>query len=211
MDPTRLITIAGASSNTGKTTLLCHLLRELSSDEEWEAIKLTRGHHRSCGKDPQACCVSHLLGDQPTIRSGREETYTRGKDTGRFWDAGAANVHWVIATDDQVEQGIRLALARVTAPNVVIEGTSLLKFIKPDFAIMVVRPGQNQFKPSARRALSNSLIDAVYLSAEAGDPSALPPPIHDSIADLPVFNERKLPQLIEHIRRRSQPRSGFHD
>jgi hypothetical protein len=25
-----------------------------------------------------------------------------GKDTGRYWDAGAANVHWVIATDAQL-------------------------------------------------------------------------------------------------------------
>src|SRR5215468_11006897 len=71
----RIVVIAGTSSNTGKTTLLCDLLRELGRDESWEAIKLTRGHYRSCGKDPHACCVSHLLGDQPVIRSGRDETY----------------------------------------------------------------------------------------------------------------------------------------
>lgn len=29
--------------------------------------------------------------------------YEFGKDTGRFWDAGAADVHWVIAGEDQVE------------------------------------------------------------------------------------------------------------
>jgi hypothetical protein len=100
---TTIVAISGFSSNTGKTTLMCELLRALPG---WEAIKLTRGHYRSCGKDPDTCCVSDLLGDEPQVRSGREENYAAGKDTGRFWDAGASNVHWVIATDEQVEKGI---------------------------------------------------------------------------------------------------------
>ena len=111
------IAIGGFSSEVGKTTLLCSLLRAFPG---WEAIKMTRGHYRSCGKDPHACCVSHLLGDEPLIRSGRAETYAPGKDTGRYWDAGASNVHWVIVTDDQVEQGIKLARDRVQAAGVFI-------------------------------------------------------------------------------------------
>jgi hypothetical protein len=97
------VAIAGISSEIGKTTLLCDLLREFPG---WEAIKMTRGHYRSCGKDPHACCVSHLLGDEPLVRSGFQQTYASDKDTGRYWDAGAANVHWVIVTDDQVERGV---------------------------------------------------------------------------------------------------------
>src|SRR5205823_9209615 len=98
MDPVRtkrpmIVAISGFSSNTGKTTLACELLKRLPG---WEAIKLTRGHYRSCGKDPSGCCVSDLLRDEPLIRSGREANYEKGKDTGRFWDAGATNVHWVI-------------------------------------------------------------------------------------------------------------------
>src|SRR5215471_6225881 len=180
-DSHRIIVIAGTSSNTGKTTLLCDLLRELRRDESWEAIKLTRGHHRSCGKDPHACCVSHLLSDQPAVRSGYDETYAAGKDTGRYWEAGASDVHWVIATDNQVEQGIRTALARVKSGRVLIEGTSLLKFIEADFVVMVARPdqtGRMKIKPSARRALAEGLVDAIYLSGEddgADFKDALPP------------------------------------
>jgi uridine kinase len=43
------VAIAGISSEVGKTTLLCQLLQEFRG---WEAIKITRGHYRSCGKDP---------------------------------------------------------------------------------------------------------------------------------------------------------------
>src|SRR5215210_7234166 len=103
------VAVSGFSSEVGKTTLLCELLRAFPG---WEAIKTTRGHYRSCGKDPHACCVSHLLGDQPVIRSGRELTDAPGKDTGRYWEAGAANVHWLIATDIQVGDGIKQTLKR---------------------------------------------------------------------------------------------------
>lgn len=113
---------------------MCQLLKELPG---WEAIKVTRGHYRSCGKDPHACCVSHLLSDEPLVRSGFQETFADDKDTGRFWDAGATNVHWLIATDDQIEPGIRLALERVKAPGVLIEGNSFLQFVQVDFAILV--------------------------------------------------------------------------
>lgn len=81
-----IVAVGGFSSEVGKTTLLCEFLRAFPG---WEAIKMTRGHYRSCGKSPHACCVSHLLGDEPVIRSGRAQTYTPGKGTGRYWDAGA--------------------------------------------------------------------------------------------------------------------------
>src|SRR5262245_33875654 len=113
-----VVAVSGFSSNVGKTGLVCELLRSLPG---WEAIKLTRGPYRSCGRDPKACCVSDLLRDERVVRSGRDENYEAGKDTGRFWDVGAANVHWVIATDDQVEAGIREAIGRVNSTGVIIE------------------------------------------------------------------------------------------
>ena len=84
-------------------------------------------------------------------------------------EAGASDVHWVIATDNQVEQGISAALARVKSGRVLIEGTSLLKFIEADFVVMVARPdqvGRTKIKPSARRALAGGLVDAIYFSGE---------------------------------------------
>jgi molybdopterin-guanine dinucleotide biosynthesis protein len=196
------VAVGGFSSEVGKTTLVCELLRHLPG---WEAIKLTRGHYRSCGKDPHACCVSHLLGDEPLVRSGRRETYAPGKDTGRYWDAGASNVHWVIVTDAQVEQGIRLALGRVRAPGVLIEGNSFLRFVDVDFAVMVARPGV-KIKPSARRALK--VCSALYLSGDADGTAAsgrstarlLDTADQDTLAALPVYTRADLPSLIARIR-----------
>ena len=155
----KIVAVSGFSSNVGKTTLVCELLRQLPG---WEAIKLTRGHYRSCGRDPAGCCVSDLLRDEPVVRSGRQANYQVGKDTGRFWDAGASNVHWVIVRDDQVEQGISEALARIEADGVIVEGNSFLEYVTADLAIMCARSEGGKIKPSARRALARS--DVLYLS-----------------------------------------------
>jgi hypothetical protein len=152
------VAIAGVSSEVGKTTLLCDLLREFPG---WEAIKMTRGHYRSCGKDPEGCCVSHLLGDEPLVRSGFQQTYASDKDTGRYWDAGATNVHWVIVTNEQVERGIQLAIERVRAPGVLIEGNSFLHFIDVDFVVLVTGGANTKIKSSARWAFQKA--SAVYL------------------------------------------------
>ena len=155
----QIVAVSGFSSNVGKTTLVCELLRQLPG---WEAIKLTRGHYRSCGRDPAGCCVSDLLRDEPVVRSGREANYEIGKDTGHFWDAGASNVHWVIVKDDQVERGINEALARVEADGVIVEGNSFLEHVTADLAIMCARSEGGKIKPSARKALAKS--DFLYLS-----------------------------------------------
>jgi molybdopterin-guanine dinucleotide biosynthesis protein len=200
------VAIAGVSSEVGKTTLLCRLLRELPG---WEAIKMTRGHYRSCGKDPHACCVSHLLGDEPLIRSGFQQTYASDKDTGRYWDSGAANVHWVIVTDDQVELGIQLALERIKAPGVLIEGNSFLQFIDVDSAVLVASdaPAKNtaKIKGSTRWPLEKA--SALYVT-DRTDLTSYP---NETIArlntrfpsrwkhDTPAYAASDLSKLVERV------------
>lgn len=148
-----VIGIGGVASNVGKTTLLCELLRAFPGSE---AIKTTRGHYRSCGKDPHACCVSHLLGEEPLIRSGRKETYELGKDTGRYWDAGAENVHWVIATDAQLGKGIQQAMERVKSPCVFVEGNSFSEFVQTDCMFMVRADADQRIKKSAKKIIEKA-------------------------------------------------------
>jgi hypothetical protein len=183
---------------------MCELLRAFPG---WEAIKVTRGHYRSCGKDPRACCVGPMLGAEPVVRSGREQTYAAGKDTGRYWEAGASNVHWVIVTDEQVERGIGLALERVDAPGVFIEGNSFLEFVDVDFAVMVARASGGKVKPSARRALRKS--SALYLfdggdaapSTSGGSGSWRDEPFYrDLVGGLPVYDGGTLQQLVDSLK-----------
>jgi molybdopterin-guanine dinucleotide biosynthesis protein len=199
-----VIAVGGFNSNSGKTTLVCELLRALGG---WEALKMTRGHYRSCGRDPHACCVAHLLGAEPFVRSGRAETYAQGKDTGRYWDAGAADVHWVVVTDTQVEAGFRAALARVKAPGVVVEGNSFLRFFEADFTVLVARTDVLKIKSTARRVLP--VASALYLS-DAGqgiDPDSRASferwwhdaGLEEAAPGLPVYTRESLAELSERI------------
>jgi len=185
---------------------MCELLRRLPG---WEAIKLTRGHYRSCGRDPAGCCVSDLLRNEPVIRSGREANYQAGKDTGYFWDAGASNVHWVIVKDEQVETGIKEALARVKSVGVLIEGNSFLDYVRPNLAVMCARSEGGKVKPSARRALRRS--DFVYLSSPGADAALARKQFEEwrssltvdlDLNNLPLFTRDDLPWFISFI---SQP------
>jgi molybdopterin-guanine dinucleotide biosynthesis protein len=204
----KIVAVSGLSSNTGKTTLACELLAQLPG---WEAIKLTRGHYRSCGKDPNGCCVSDLLREEPLIRSGREANYEFGKDTGRFWDAGAADVHWVIVNEDQVEAGINQALSRVKSAGVVVEGNSFLEFVEPDFAIMCARAGENKLKSSARRnlqkanALYVSTIEEVTRAAaiEAFEGWRKGLSVDLNVEAIPIYARQDIAQLVEKIRQLS--------
>lgn len=187
-----IIGTGGLTSNSGKTTLLCELLHLFPG---WEAIKTTRGHSRSCGKDPQACCVSHLLGDQPLIRSGKDETYSLGKDTGRYWDAGAANVHWVIGNDEQIEKGICEALNRVRAPGVFVEGNSFSAFVKVDAMVMMAGVNIRNLKTSASQALLKS--EALVLTAANFEPVAASEvsQFTDWLKSRPAFATAALPRI----------------
>ncbi|CAN5435249.1 hypothetical protein BH18ACI2_BH18ACI2_16360 [soil metagenome] len=198
------IAIGGFSSDTGKTNLLCELLRALPG---WEAIKVTRGHYRSCGKDPHACCVSQLLSEEPLICSGRAKTDVPGKDTGRYWEAGAANVHWVVVTDKGVEPGVRQALSRVEAGGVLVEGTSFTQFVKVDFLILAARASGGKIKPSARRALARA--DAIYLFDEGTDCVHAreqfaawreASPAREALRAIPLYTRIDFPQLVARVR-----------
>lgn len=106
--------------------------------------------------------MSHLLQDKAVIRSGREQTYEPNKDTGRYWEAGAENVHWVIATDAQLADGIREAVSKVSTGGVFVEGNSFSEFVKPDLFIMVARADRPKIKATARKALER--VSAFYVS-----------------------------------------------
>ncbi len=196
----KVVTVSGTASEVGKTGLVCELLGRLPG---WGAVKVTRGHYRSCGRDPDTCCVSHLLGDRPRVFADRAVTAVDGKDTGRFWRAGAGDVRWVVASRGQEGRGLDEALAGLAGmPGVLVEGNRILEHVLPRLAVLVAHPDQREVKSSARRVLDR--IDVLFvpdgrLARTLGDPSALvaSPPRSRS---WPVFGPADLDALAELIR-----------
>ncbi len=171
-----LVTVSGTASEVGKTTLVCQLLERLPG---WAAVKVTRGHYRSCGRDPETCCVSHLLADEPRVFSDPADVDVEGKDTGRYVAAGAAAVRWVVCRRGQEEEGIARGLddLPVGLPGVIVEGNTVVASCAPALALMVAPPDSPEVKSSAVRILDR--IDAIYVPdpaaarAAAADPAPL--------------------------------------
>ncbi|MBI3649546.1 MAG: hypothetical protein HY231_00675 [Acidobacteria bacterium] len=199
MRPT-IIAVAGFSSDVGKTTLMCELLKRFKN---WEALKISRGHYRSCGKDPQACCISPLLGEHPHLLSGARDTCVPRKDTGRYWEAGASNVHWLICTSEQLEDGTRQALDKVQSAGVFVEGTSFLKFVPTAFSIMVVSAAREEVKSTALRVVDS--VDAFFI-ADAPPDATMLATIQQRLAkrnvqiqEKPIFFQDEIDRLAEAI------------
>lgn len=130
-------------------------------------------------------------------------TYAPGKDTGRYWDSGATNVHWVIATDEQVSDGVKQAISRVQAQGVFIEGNSFTEFVAPDFFVMVMRSDSVKIKTTARKALPR--VSAFYISDDRDETAGknlggLMAKAKLQGGNLPVFSSTNFQALISALR-----------
>lgn len=135
----KTIVVSGEGSKIGKTYLAQKLLQGLKC---WSALKVTVSkengcpHQRNCGICPEIKEPYYIIKDETIINQP-------GKDTQRLKSAGANQVIWLKAQPAGLKAGLRQALAEFSdCEGVVIEGTSVLKFIKPDLNIHLYEKGK---------------------------------------------------------------------
>jgi len=128
----KTIVISGAYSSIGKTTIAEELLYGLSN---WSALKVTVKKESKCPRG-NSCNICNKFEGDFDIVTNRKIINQKGTDTARLKDAGAKKVVWLKATLKGLKTGLKKALARLKDSNgIVIEGTSVLKYIKPDLTI----------------------------------------------------------------------------
>jgi len=129
-----IITISGAHSGIGKTTVAEKLLGVLKG---WSALKVTVIKKSGCPRsEPCGACE-----DDKTpfaIVSDPRVIGQKGKDTGRMKAVGANKVLWLKATPLGLEAGLKAALGKLAgSKGIVVEGTSVLKYLRPDVGIFI--------------------------------------------------------------------------
>lgn len=151
----RLVTVSGAHSGAGKTFVIEQLLKVLKG---WSCIKVTVSRKGPCPKESNCNICGSLKGDFSII-SDKEAIEEKGKDTFRFKMAGAKKVLWLISRPGALSRGIKTTLDKLKkSKGIIIEGTSVLKYLNPDMAILVKR-NDSELKQSAREILKK--IDVV--------------------------------------------------
>jgi hypothetical protein len=157
-----LVVVGGHSRNIGKTSVVCGVISALP-EFNWSAIKITRYGHGVCSRNGEPCpCADpvHPIAVSP------EEGYLPETDSGRFLAAGASRAWWVRTPDG----GLGEAMPRVrklieNAENTIVESNSLLRFVKPDFCVMVLDGAVADFKPTSLRFLDRA--DALVITSGA--------------------------------------------
>ena len=145
----KTIVISGNRSDIGKTFLAEEMLRGMRN---WSALKVTRVRAGSrCPRD-KGCTVCSELSKDFDIITDEKIINKKDTDTARMKKEGAKKVIWLKANLNGLRQGLKKALYYLRASEgVVIEGTSVLKYIKPDLAIYL-KDGAARLKPSAKQA-----------------------------------------------------------
>ena len=145
----RTIVVSGAHSGIGKTLFAQELLRCLRN---WSALKVTVKHKTACPRKGNSCGVCHELTKEFEIVKAKRIIAEKGTDSARLLQAGAKKVLWLKSTKEGLGKGLKKALAALKpTEGVVIEGTSVLKYIEPNLAIYL-KDKQKSLRPEAKQA-----------------------------------------------------------
>lgn len=135
----KTIVVSGSGSGVGKTFLAEKLLRCLKS---WSALKVTVTRDGSCFRKKSCGICAEIIGQFEIVKDAQIINQA-GKDTWRLKRSGARQVIWLKAKAVGLRKGLFKALAEFSScEGVVIEGTSVLKFIKPDINIHLAKRGE---------------------------------------------------------------------
>ena len=135
--PLKIISVTGAHSKVGKTSLCALLLKNLNG---FGAIKFT--------KSPLYTSVI----DDPEVISQKDT------DTAIMSGAGAERVVWVRSSGSELEAALHVAISKMEGlKGVVIEGNSPVHFLDSDLIIFII--GQDrEIKTSAAEVSSKADI-----------------------------------------------------
>ena len=138
----QIISVTGAHSSVGKTTLCSILLKNLKG---FGAVKFTKTEmFTSVTDDPETILV-------------------KGKDTAIMSEAGAEKVVWIQGPYNGLEEGINIAFAKMQGlKGVVVEGNSPVDFIDPHLIIFIMEP-DGEIKESALKV--SKIADIIIINS----------------------------------------------
>jgi hypothetical protein len=153
-----IVVIGGHSRSVGKTSVVVGLISALP-EFDWTAVKITQYGHGVCSANGVPCdCAT----DDHSWAISEEKDRSGESDTSRFLVAEASRALWVRTEQGRLAEAMPALRRRLEqSRNVILESNSVLKFLRPDLYVIVLDPGTEDFKTSAREFLDRA--DAVIL------------------------------------------------
>lgn len=153
-DPFKIISVTGAHSKVGKTTLCSILLENLKG---FGAIKFT--------KTP---FYTSVVDDPETIMK-------KDKDTAVMSGSGAEKVIWIKSPGRGLNDALSIAISKMNGlRGIVVEGNSPVDFLRPHLLIFIIGK-DGHIKPSALRVSKRADVVIINSDKHIADPSFLGP------------------------------------
>jgi molybdopterin-guanine dinucleotide biosynthesis protein len=143
-DPLKIISVTGAHSGVGKTTLCSILFENITG---FGGIKFTK-----------TSFYTSVIDDAKILSKD-------GKDTAIFFKSGAERVVWIQSPGgEELENALNIALSKMAGlKGVVIEGNSPQDFVSPDLAIFIIGE-KGEIKPAASKVSKKA--DIIIVNSE---------------------------------------------
>ncbi|HEY2459592.1 MAG TPA: hypothetical protein VGI16_02245 [Candidatus Acidoferrum sp.] len=172
----RVIVVGGHTRSIGKTQLVCDLIGAYPQ-ANWVAGKITQYGHGVCAQNGENCDCAP---DDHVCAISWETKNDTGTDSARFLTAGAKRSFWLRTKQGFLAEGLPLLRKALRecgdAPggetrNLILESNTLLQFVRPALYLMVLHPGKDDFKDSAKIQLdrASAFVLRKPLSAAAGN------------------------------------------
>jgi hypothetical protein len=143
------IVVGGHSRKVGKTSVTAGLIHEFR-EHAWTAVKISSHRHPEIPLLPNGRMENTFDIFEETDRSGNS-------DTSRFLTAGACRSFWMQIRRDLEDDSLGEILPVLQSnPFVMIESNRILRLIRPDLFIIVLRYDVEEFKESALHVLSQA-------------------------------------------------------
>ncbi len=177
MDPL-IVSVTGAHSGIGKTTLCTILLKEFRG---FGAIKFT--------KTPFAASLTE---DINILKK-------TGKDTALFLESGAEKVIWLQSPYEGLQNIMEHAISKMTRfSRVIVEGNSPVDFLNPHLVVFIIGT-EGYLKPSAEKVLKKADIIIINSEQKTHIPDFLIPLIRKNAAVFRIDLKKRLGELNEFL------------
>jgi molybdopterin-guanine dinucleotide biosynthesis protein len=142
-----VVVVGGQTRGVGKTSVVCGLIAAMT-EMEWTAIKVSAHGHSA------------------EVEVREETSAGSEKDSARYLAAGAVRSFYISVP----EGGLAMATPRLKgilaeARNAVVESTSVLAYLQPELALVVVDPEADEVKESLQQCAQR--FDAVITLGSA--------------------------------------------
>lgn len=143
----QLLLIAGTGRDTGKTTLVCNIIRRFSPLQPLIAVKITPHFHKNIES-------GKVLIDTENLYIAEETDSSTGKDSSLMLKAGATHSYFVMTKDENLKEAFIKIRELIPANSLIVcESGGLRNHINPGLFFMMHRK-----KPEATKSSAEKLI-----------------------------------------------------